>query len=117
MNTKKKFIKAAELYELGNLSEALTLLEELAASNPDSSKIIATLANTYWDLDKIDDALKNFKKAVELAPDWEDASLGLFHCLWDNDHRNEALEEAKRYMSISPSEDYEKIIKEINEKM
>ena len=117
METKEKFSKAADLYKQGNLNEALKLLEELAVSNPSSAKIIATLANTYWDLEMADEAFENFQKAVELAPEWEDASLGLFHCLWEHDKKDEALREAKRYMSVSNSKDYEDIIKEINEKM
>lgn len=117
MDIREKFIKAADLYKQGDLNAALGLLEELVVSQPNSAKVNATLANTYWDLGDINRALEHFKKAVILDPEWQDASLGLFHCLWDQNKKEEALEEAKRFMSISFSKDYEEIIKEINEKM
>jgi tetratricopeptide (TPR) repeat protein len=91
METKNTLSKAALLYKQGDVNEALKLLEDLVISNPDSSKINATLANTYLDLEIMDKALKHFIKATELDPKWEAASLGLFHFLWGQDKRVEAL--------------------------
>ena len=64
----------------------------------------------------LDEAICAFRRAVELALKLEAASLGLFHCLWELGRQEEAAEEIRRFMSVSDSEDYRKIIQEINEK-
>jgi hypothetical protein len=51
-----------------------------------------------------------------MSPDLESVSKGLFHSLWKQGKLVEALEEVKRFQSISDSEDYQEIIREINEK-
>lgn len=117
MDIKDEFSLAARLSEKGDLKGALKILERIIIIKPDSAKLTAVLANTYWELKDTEKALTYFKKATELAPEWEEASLGLFHCLWGQNKKEEALEETKRFMSLSYSKDYEEIVREINEKM
>lgn len=81
-----------------------------------STAILAVLGDVCWDLGELENAVSIFKSAVELSPALEAVSLGLFHCLWKLEKRMEALEEIKRFQSISDSEDYRRIVKEINEK-
>lgn len=117
MDIKEEFSEAARLSENGDLKGALEILKRLVNIKPESTKLSAVLANTYWDLKHTEKALEYFKKTTSLAPKLEEASLGLFHCLWDQGRKEEALEETKRFMSLSYSKDYEEIIREINEKM
>ena len=114
-NVKEKFVEVQELYKSGDLHGAINILNELISIEPNSAKLRGTLANTYWELKNYEEANKQFKKSIELAPEWEDVSLGLFHCLWEQDRKEEAFAEMKRFMTISTSEEYKKILKDINE--
>ncbi len=116
MDKKAELLEASELTNKGDYNGACKLLEHLCKLYPDSHLIVASLANAYWNLDRLDDAITYYKVSTKLSPKFEQASLGLFHCLWEQDKREVALEEVKRFQTISYSKDYEEIVKEINEK-
>ncbi len=115
MNKKSGLIEASEHANSGNFEAASKLLEQLLKEYSDSSLVSASLANAYWNLERLDDAVTYYKLSISLSPDFEQASLGLFHCLWDQGEKDEAFEEIKRFMLIADSEEYRKIIDEINE--
>ncbi|MBN2377397.1 MAG: tetratricopeptide repeat protein [Sedimentisphaerales bacterium] len=63
-----------------------------------------------------DQALDCLQKAVQLNPKSELSSVALFHCLWKKGESDLAFEEAKRYVKTAGrSEEYDFILKEINE--
>ena len=114
---KAEFKRASALYEEGNIKEALPILETLAKQRPDSGLLLATLANTYWDLNMLERAEQYFIKAVSAAPDVEKISLGYFHLLWELDKKGDAINEIQRFQEYSTlSDHYKEIAEEINEK-
>src|SRR6266542_3075194 len=115
-HVKQAFSEAVKLKENGDLKSAMQILTELAVEEPESPAILAVLGDVCWEMRLLDEAATVFKRAIALAPKLEAVSLGLFHCLWDSGKREEALDEAKRFMSLADSDDYRKIIKEINDK-
>jgi tetratricopeptide (TPR) repeat protein len=108
--------QANKLHDAGQFESARKIYLDLAEKDPQSIRILAGLGLTCMEMEALDEAVSVFKRAVELAPALESVSKGLFHSLWNFERRVEALEEIKRFQSISNSEDYEEIIKEINEK-
>jgi predicted Zn-dependent protease len=114
---KAEFKRASTLYEQGNIKEALPILEQLARQRPDSGILLATLANTYWDLGMLENAERYFVKAVNTAPDVEKISLGYFHLLWDIGKKGDAINEIQRFQENSTlSNHYKEIAEEVNEK-
>jgi len=113
---KEKFQNAVKIKEQGDSQTAKEILKELAIYDPNSVAIIATLGDVCWELKEYKEAINAFEQATKMAPKLEAVSLGLFHCLWESDQKDSAMEELKRFQKISYSEDYEMIIKEINEK-
>jgi predicted Zn-dependent protease len=111
---REKFAKVQQLSREGNCSGALEIMKDLVDSNPRSAVLRSVLAGIFWELGELEIAEKEFKLAVGLDPESEKISLGLFHCLWDRQKKDEAFAEMKRFMAITDSEDYKKIIKEIN---
>lgn len=113
---KKQFFEAVELKKRGQFECAIKRFLDLRKKDPDSAAILAVLGNIYFDRRLFEDAVSVFKPAVELSPTQEGISLGLFLSLWKLGKREEAMEELARFQSISDSEEYRKIVKEINEK-
>ena len=113
---KERMSVAVKLKEAGQLQAAEEMLAELFREVPKSTAISAVLGHVYWELGRLDDAVIIFRHATHLSPKLEAVSQGLFHCLWKLGRQNEAMEEIKRFQTISDSQDYRKIIEEINNK-
>lgn len=113
---KSRFASALKLQDAGQLESAMEIAVDLIQKEPNSLPVLALIGDLYWKLGQLQEAVDVFKRAVELAPSREGFSLGLFHCLWELGKRVEALEEVKRFQSISDSEDYRRIVNEINQK-
>ena len=111
---KREFARAMSLKRDGQLSNAASIIEGLVDSYPESAKLLCALAGVYWDMGNLKRATRQFEKAVELAPTLELASLGLFHCLWEQKHQDAAFNEMKRFMAVATSDDYVRIIEELN---
>jgi tetratricopeptide (TPR) repeat protein len=112
----KQFSEATKLQDAGQLEAAKNLLLELAGKDTPSMRILAALGLVSYELGLWDDAASVFESGTQMSPDLESVSKGLFHSLWKQGKLVEALEEVKRFQSISDSEDYQEIIREINEK-
>jgi len=110
------FQEAMEKNLAGDIDGAIASLKKLDTKNPNCALYKASLGKIFWNQNKIDAALDSFRAAIQLAPDWELASLGFFHVLWEQGKTDEAFEEIKRFQRVSHSEDYVKIIREINER-
>lgn len=114
---RESFDRAAKLVDVGDLAAAKSILVDLADCDSNSPAIFAVLGNVCWKLGELDEAVVSFRRAVELRPALEAASLGLFHSLWESGRQEEAVEEIKRFQSISDSEDYRRIVRQINEEV
>ena len=112
----KRFADAIKLQKDNQLELARNLLLELAQQDPRSVRILAALGSVYYDLGAWDEAASVFRRGIAIAPTLEGISKGLFHSLWKLERRVEALEEVKRFQAVSNSDDYLRIIEEINEK-
>jgi hypothetical protein len=88
----------------------------LSKLDPTSPAIFTILGDVCWEMELQEEAISAFRGAVRLKPKAEAPSLGLFRCLWELGRLVEAVEEIKRFQSVSHSEDYDRIVKEINEK-
>lgn len=115
-SSKNMFTKAVGLREKGQFRSAIALLEDLSKLEPDNAAVFGTLGHAYWNVCDYDKACAAFRSAIEEEPLSEAYSLGLFHCLWALEKHDDAFEEIKRFTNFTHSEDYMKIIKEINEK-
>jgi tetratricopeptide (TPR) repeat protein len=111
-----QFAEAIRLQDGGQLEAAKRHFLDLAAKDPQSTRILTGLGAVCYDLQLWDEAVDVFKRATALSPALEGVSKGLFHSLWKLGRKVEALEEIKRFQAISDSEDYREIVKEINEK-
>lgn len=112
-----KMDEACGLYKNGNLSDALPILEKLSKSNPTSPMLKATLANLYWDLEKVEIAIELFYEAIELGPNSEKISRGLMHILWERKKEAEAVNEIQRFINTGEaSKEYIDMALEINNK-
>jgi len=115
---KEEFKTASALYEKGKIRDALPILEKLAKQRPDAGIILATLANTYWDLDMLEKAEQFFVKAINIAPNVEKISLGYFHLLWDRGKQEDAIREIHRFQENSVlSDHYAEIMKELKKEL
>ena len=111
----KKFERAIELRNSGDLDNALLILNELIREEPQYRFAYIIMGDIYWDMKEIDKSIDAFKQATILSPSSEKCSLGLFHVLWENGREDEALEEMKRFLKDYKSDEYSRILKEINE--
>jgi predicted Zn-dependent protease len=104
--------KAIDIAEIGQLSQALQLLTDLAAEFPEAASVRGYLAWYLLQLGRQKEAIEQSRQAIGLAPKSERASLIHFHTLWKAGKYIEALDEMKRFLTIRPSEEYSRIIKE-----
>ncbi len=111
----KKFERAIEMRNSGDFDNALLILNELIREEPQYHFAYIIMGDIYWDMKEIDKAINAFKQAVIISPSSEKCSLGLFHVLWENGREEEALEEMKRFLKDYISDEYSRILKEINE--
>jgi tetratricopeptide (TPR) repeat protein len=114
MTDRVQFALAANFIDEERYEDALSLLRELNARNPESAVVLAKLGEVYWELQNLPIAIDCFRAATKHSPSSETVSLGLFHCLWENEQRIEALDEAKRFFHVADSADYRKIVRELN---
>lgn len=113
---KDAFLRVKSLRDSGQLDIARKLLIALSKHDPKSPAIFSVMGDVCWEMGLQAEAANAFGRAISLAPTLEAASLGLFHCLWELGRYDEALREVKRFQSVSDSEDYHRIIGEINQK-
>lgn len=104
-----------ELTRSKDFTMVTLILEQLIDLAPKSAKLRCVLAAVYWDTENLEKAVENFGMAIELSPTHELSSLGLFHCLWDQGKEDDAFKEMRRFQSIADSEDYRRIVEEIDQ--
>ncbi len=107
--------KAMKLREEKNYQKAIDKLSEALVLLPDNGAMWGVLGATYWDMEDLPNAVRSFEKSAELLPYSERASLGLFHTRLDMGEVDSAFVEMKRFLSISTSEEYSRLLSEINQ--
>ena len=107
--------EAMKLREKRLFSKAIDKLSEAIRLLPDNGPILGVLAATYWDMKDLPNAIKFFEKSVGILPASERASLGLFHTRIEVGDVDSAFAEMKRFLAISSSEEYSRLLQEINE--
>ena len=112
----KMFEKAIGFRNKGMIDGSIKILLKLINNYKEYQYAYIILGDIYWDKNELLKSIKLFKKAIEISPSSEKASLCLFHVLWEKGDREEALDEMKRYLKNYTSEEYSKILKEINDK-
>ena len=113
----KRFDEALALRDAGDLQGAYEALSRLSVAYPSNPGILGMLGSIELELGRKAQAASSFRKATLLSPKSELASLGLFHSLWESGDTDGALEEMKRFVATSgPSDEYRKVLQEINSK-
>lgn len=111
---KLEFDKAWDLRCKGLLDDAIQVLESMSSEGCQSLSFLMVLANTYWEQNNLSQAEQVFRQATELYPSVDHASLGLFHVLMDEERVDEAFDEMRRYLADHTSEEYSRLLKDIN---
>jgi len=111
------FNEALKIRDEGRSREAIGILENIAKHYPNFAPTYGIIGGILRELGEMNKAAHYFKKVVELKPMSELGSLGLFHSFWAMGLKKEALDEIKRFQRISHSEEYDSILKEIDEKL
>ena len=114
----KRFDAALAMRDAGDLQGAHEALSRLAEEYPSTSGILGMLGSIQLELGLKPAAASSFRQAILLSPDSELASLGLFHSLWESGDTDGAFAEMKRFVASSgPSDEYRKVLEEINAKV
>ncbi|MHC2067788.1 tetratricopeptide repeat protein [Bremerella sp. T1] len=111
---KKKLETARQLFIAGDMNGTRSLLKEVISDGLISPAVFSLMASACWELNDLQIAAYYFGKASELNPDSEAISLGLFHCLWNLGKEDDAFEEMKRFLKTNKSEEYTRLLSEIN---
>ena len=113
--TAATIFKAATMArDAGEYGKAESLLLSIDERDRDYATFYAVLGHVRWELGKIDEAIKSFRQAIGLAPNSEVVSVGLFHCLWEANRIDAAFEEMKRFLATNKSEEYSRLLADIN---
>jgi predicted Zn-dependent protease len=114
----KRFDDALAKRDAGDLIGAHEALSHLAEEYPSQPGILGMLGSVQLELGRKTEAASSFRQATLLSPESELASLGLFHSLWESGDTDSAFAEMKRFVaSAGPSEEYRRVLQEINEKV
>ena len=79
-------------------------LQSILKENPKDVLNIVSLANAYFEPDRIEDAKEQYKKALEIEPDEEDALYNLGICLVIDKKYPEAAKYFERFLKIYPED-------------
>ena len=108
------FNKAIKLWKEKYFDEAISILLDIAYAYPSFPAVFGVLGAVYRESGDLPNALKCFKKTTTLSPKSELASRGLFHCLFATGQKDKAFAEARRFLSLRHSDEYDRILNEIN---
>ncbi|MCM8830654.1 MAG: tetratricopeptide repeat protein [Candidatus Omnitrophica bacterium] len=96
----QKILEEAEsIYKENRPQQAISLIEESIALNPENSKAYYILGNIYFEKGATYLALENFKKAVSITPTFFDANLSIGEILVRLKRYDEALDIFKKVLS------------------
>lgn len=111
---KALFRKALSLRSEGSHAEASIVLAELLSMDAANEDALFLYGASLFSLSKYGEAAPVFRKILAAHPQNEPSSLGLFHSLWKLGARREAFQEMKRFMTIADSQEYERLLADID---
>ena len=114
MTVRDVFQSATAARDAGRLEEAERLLQSISERDRTFPAFHAVYGHVLWGLERLDEAIDAFRQAVILAPNSEAVSLGLFHCLWEVERTDEAFDEMRRFLKNNKSEEYSRLLTDIN---
>ena len=114
MKQRKRFDEAVKLRNQSEFERAREILMQLHRNEPKSAVILTVLADVCWDMKHLDEAISFFQQASVLMPSSEITSVGLFHCLWEADRIDDAFAEMKRFLASYESDEYTRLLKDMN---
>jgi predicted Zn-dependent protease len=109
-----RFKEAIQLKELGSLGASREILLDLYYANPTAFGVVVVLGEVCWEMGLMNEAVAYFEKGIEFRPESEAASLGLFHCLLEIGKNDEAFNEMRRFLTIADSDEYRRLLNDIN---
>jgi tetratricopeptide (TPR) repeat protein len=106
---------AAEFDEKGDSAFALRILSAVVEEFPGLA-----LGHSYlaWVLSRVGrhrEAIDHGRVATRLSPESERASMLLFRVLWSAGESMQALDEMKRFMAVGHSDEYLKVMTELEQ--
>lgn len=90
--------------QLGNYAEAVPVLQELVAAQPDSVECHYNLATAYAHRENYDEAAKEYKEVLRLDPSRALAELLLAKALLNHSNVEESLPYLRDYVQRNPSD-------------
>ena len=111
---KELFNRAIALRSLGDHAEASIVLARLLSEDAANMDALFLCGASLFTLKRYEEAADAFRKVLADRPRNEPASLGLFHSLWKLGIRREAYQEMRRFFAIADSQEYERLIDDID---
>lgn len=108
------FCKALSLRSHGDHAGAVIVLAMLLSKDANHEDALFLYGASLFSLDRSEEAADTFRKVLATCPKNEYASLGLFHSLWKLGAPREAFQEMRRFMTIVDSEEYERLLADID---
>jgi Flp pilus assembly protein TadD len=93
---------ASDAMNEGRHQEALPLLQEAVASDPDDARVHNSLGVALSAAQRTAEALEQFRIASRLSPDYPDAHSNLGSALVESGRPGEAIVEFKKALALSP---------------
>ncbi len=115
LQEKDLFDEALRLRDQGNLERATEILLGIAKRHPAVAATFGILGGIFNELGRFAEAEHYYRKATIRSPTSELAARGLFHSLWDQGKPDEAAAELRRYIQLCGSEEFEQIVKDIED--
>jgi tetratricopeptide (TPR) repeat protein len=107
--------RALRLRDAGDHSTALDILMKLLEEGPRRAGVVALIGQIlYYEMRDPVQALPFLRESVELSPDSERSSLALCHALFAVDAGDEAFHEMRRFLSGHESEEYSRLLADMN---
>jgi len=111
--TEEVFQRALALRDAGDRQGAEALLNRLAEEDPEDLDVLIVLGGVLSHQEKWAEAAGIFQRLLAARPANEPASLGLFLSLWHLERRRDAIGEMERFLSIAESNEYERLLKDL----
>ena len=110
------FNEAIRLRDESRYDEALAILAALARQGEKLAAVYGVMGGILlFNKGDVAGAIDCFRESTAHSPLSERASLGLFHSLWEAGDRDGAFAEMRRYTSQRQSDEYARILADLNE--
>ncbi|MCP5107448.1 MAG: sulfatase-like hydrolase/transferase [bacterium] len=98
------FSTARQWLGRGRIDDAVRLLKELAAKEPDNVDCLLVLGDAYRAAAMHRESYRCFQRVLRLRPDYNDAMINIIHALTSLGETDAAIEEAGKFLKIFPND-------------